>query len=570
MGYKKIFRYANRGVTSKNMLKILLLVSSFNSLTQRVYCFFKESGHQVSVQFSIDDSSMENAVKEFRPDIIFSPYLIKKVPKTIWKNVPVIVIHPGPLGDRGASSLDWAVFNDEKSWGVTALQANDKMDAGDIWATKNFDMRKSSKASHYRKEVSDISLSLIQEVLEKFGDKNFLPFPQNSLNDVHKSLTQKCRNIDWNNDKVIDIIRKINSSDSHPGVRDKILGVDCYLYGVHNEDELRGKPKEILAKRDGSICLSCIDGAVWISHLKEPNRFKLPATYVLKEKLRGVKEVRIPLYVKPSLDTFKEITFEQIGRIGYLGFDFYNGAMNSEQCIRLKYAIETLSEEVDILVLKGGENFFSNGIHLTILEDSKKQGEDGWSNINAMNNLVKSILLCDKVTVASFGTNAGAGGVFLGLACDFVIARESIVLNPHYKTMGLSGSEYHSYTLPKRVGNNLAKKILNDALPIGTKLAKEISMIDEVLPNIDYDEKLKEFCKKLLNDADEYYGFLDKKSNRLDEDEKLIYDCKESELKKMYPEFWNEQSKFHKLRADFVYKVCPIKTPERLICTSFQ
>jgi len=552
------------------MLKILLLVSAFNSLTQRVYCFLKENGHQVSVQFSIDDETMENTVKEFEPEIIFSPYLIKKVPKAIWQKVPVIIIHPGHLGDRGASSLDWAVFNDEPTWGVTALQANDEMDAGDIWATKNFEMRKSSKASHYRSEVSDIALSLVEEVLEKFKNSDFTPISQTSLNDVHNSLTQKSRYIDWNEDKVIDIMRKINSSDSHPGVKDEILGVECYLYGVHKEATLRGKPKEILAKRDGAICLGCVDGAVWISHLKEPSKFKLPATYVLKQKLRGVKEVRIPLYVKPDLETFKEITFEKVGRVGYIGFDFYNGAMSSKQCIRLKYAVETLSEEVDILVLKGGENFFSNGIHLTILEDSKKQGEDGWSNINAMNNLVKSILFCDKVTVASFGTNAGAGGVFLGLACDFVVARESIVLNPHYKTMGLSGSEYHSYSFPKRVGQTLANEILDEALPIGTKKANKIGMIDKVFPSDDYGKKLKEFCEELLSDEDEYYDFLDEKSDRLEKDEKLIHNCKENELKKMHPEFWDSTSEFHKLRADFVYKVCPIKTSERLICTSFQ
>jgi len=545
-------------------LRILLLVSAFNSLTQRVYCFLKESGHTVNVEFSIDDKSMTNEVEEFKPEIIFSPYLTKKVPKAIWSKVPVIVIHPGVLGDRGASSLDWAVFKDEPTWGVTTLQANDEMDAGDIWATTDFKMRKTSKASLYRKEVSEIALLHVKSVLDNFYNEKFKPIRQSKLKEIHNSLTQDMRSIDWKRDKVVDIIRKINSSDSHPGVKDEILGVECYLYGVHNEGTLRGKPKEILAKRDGAICLGCVDGAVWISHLREPHRFKLPATYVLKQKLKGVKEIRIPLYVKPDLDTFKEITFSKIGRVGYLGFDFYNGAMSSEQCIRLKYAIETLSEDVDILVLKGGENFFSNGIHLTILEDSKKQGEDGWSNINAMNNLVKTTLFCDKVTVASFGANAGAGGVFLGLACDFVVARESIVLNPHYKTMGLSGSEYHSYSFPKRVGQALAKMVLDEALPIGTKKAKEIGMLDLVLPNYNYDKELKKFCEELLSDEDEYYNFLDEKSDRLEQDEKLIHDSKERELTKMHPEFWDKTSEFHKLRADFVYKVCPIKTPKRL------
>jgi putative two-component system hydrogenase maturation factor HypX/HoxX len=149
---------------------------------------------------------MENAVKDFKPEIIFSPYLIKKVPKTIWSKIPVIVTHPGPLGDRGASSLDWAVFNDEPIWGVTTLQANEKMDAGDIWAITNFKMRKTSKASLYRKEVSEIALLHLKSVLENFKKEDFFPSPQRDLKEIHNSLTQKRRCINWKEDKVIDII----------------------------------------------------------------------------------------------------------------------------------------------------------------------------------------------------------------------------------------------------------------------------------------------------------------------------------------------------------------------------
>ncbi len=107
----------------------------------------------------------------------------------------------------------------------------------------------------------------------------------------------------------------------------------------------------------------------------------------------------------------------------------------------------------------GCRRFFSNGIHLNILEDSKKQGEDGWSNINAINDVVKSIIFSPEIiTVTSFEKNAGAGGVFLGLASDFIVINDEVVLNPHYKTLALTGSEYHTYSLPKRVGEKKLKK----------------------------------------------------------------------------------------------------------------
>ena len=68
---------------------------------------------------------------------------------------------------------------------------------------------------------------------------------------------------------------------------------------------------------------------------------------------------------------------------------------------KAKYAVEYLKGQCEVLVLVGGMDFFSNGIHLNILEDSQKQGEDGWAKINAINDLIKSIIFADEiVTIA--------------------------------------------------------------------------------------------------------------------------------------------------------------------------
>jgi len=234
--------------------------------------------------------------------------------------------------------------------------------------------------------------------------------------------------------------------------------------------------------------------------------------------------------------------------------------MSTAQCIRLKYAVEYLKTQYEVLVLVGGMDFFSNGIHLNILEDSKKQGEDGWANINAMNDLIKSIIFADEiVTVASFARNAGAGGVFMGLACDFVVAREGIVLNPHYKTLGLTGSEYHTYTLPKRVGEKKAQKLLDECLPISVEYGKEIGVVDEVFSYDSYYEELHQFAKSSFDN-----DFIWDKQDYLEENREYIESCKEREIEIMYPEFWEEDSSFHKLRREFVYKICSLKTPERL------
>ena len=535
-------------------MKISLLISSFNSLSQAVLTRLKDKGHSISVTFSINEQQMKQEIEEFNPELILAPFLKAFIAKDIYDKYPTYIFHPAPIGDRGPHSLEYALLSDTQEWGVVILRANELYDGGNIVAQSDFQVRNTYKASLYRQEVVEYSLRALDDFFERPIQKKQI------LNPIHKLFKQNGRAIDWDKDTTKTIISKIHLSDSFPGVLDEILGVECYLFGAHNEEKLRGTTKEILAKRDGAICLGTKDGAVWITHLKEVNRFKLPATYVLKEKIAGVKEHRLPLLFDKSYDTFYEVSVEKHDNVAYLCFNFHNGAMSAEQCIRLKYAFEYLKEESEVIVLVGGMDFFSNGIHLNILEDSKKQGEDGWSNINAMNDLIKSILEADEVvTVASLARNAGAGGVFMALACDYVIAKENVILNPHYKTLGLSGSEYHTYTLPKRVGEEIAKKLLDDALPISVEYAKKIAMIDKVFQTKNYYEELHNFASSLYSE-----DYIWDKQDRLETQRELMQRCKRDELNKMHPEFWQESSSFHTLRHEFVYKLCPVETPQRL------
>lgn len=535
-------------------MKILLLISSFNSLSQRVYTELKQEKHEVKLLLS-KDKNLKESIDSFSPEIIFAPFLKEYLDSTIYEAYPTFILHPGIIGDRGHQSLDHAINSELKEWGVVILKANEELDGGDIYASSNFPMRKASKGSIYRNEVCDAASKALKDLLINLSDENFKPTPQ-ILNPIHERLTLKCRAINWEEDNTNTILKKINMSDSNPGVKDSFFDIECFLYGVYKEDTFKGKPKEILAKRDGAICVATLDGAIWISHLKEVGKFKLPSTYVLKQNLKGIKEHRIALVLENKDETFHELYVEKKGEIAYLHFDFHNGAMNSEQAIRLKYAVDYLKEECKVLVLMGGEEFFSNGIHLNILEDSLKQGEDGWSNINAMNDVVRSILFAeDIITVASFSKNSGAGGVFLGLACDYTIARDGVVFNPHYKTMGLSGSEYHTYSFYKRVSKELADEVLQKCIPIGSLKAKEIKMIDEVFENETYLEDLENFCEKLVKDEDSFDEFIDKKKDYLFDNEDKIEELKEKELQKMHPEFWDENSSFHKLRHEFIYKI---------------
>src|SRR5262249_51790384 len=60
-----------------------------------------------------------------------------------------------------------------------------------------------------------------------------------------------------------------------------------------------------------------------------------------------------------------------------------------------------------------------------------------------------------------------------------VAALAGIVLNSHYRSMRLYGSEYWTYTLPRRVGPMRALKLTESCQPIGAQAACQIGFIDD-------------------------------------------------------------------------------------------
>jgi len=127
-------------------MRILFLTHAFNSLTQRLYVELTAQGHDISIELDINDSVTVEAVELFRPHLILAPYLRRAIPEAIWREHVCLIVHPGIVGDRGPSALDWAIMNGESEWGVTVLQAEAEMDAGPVWASETFPMRAARKS----------------------------------------------------------------------------------------------------------------------------------------------------------------------------------------------------------------------------------------------------------------------------------------------------------------------------------------------------------------------------------------------------------------------------------------
>lgn len=562
-------------------MRVLILCHSFNSLSQRLFCELRERGHEVSVEFDIADSVTEEAVALFRPELVLASFLKRPIPASVWQKHRCLVVHPGVPGDRGPSALDWAIHRQAGAglaeWGVTVLQAEAEMDAGPVWASATFPLRAARKSSLYRQEVTEAAVTAVLQALERIAGGSFTP--ERVPGTAHALMRQADRAIDWQRDDSNTVLAKLRAADGFPGVADTLFDTPCHLFDAWPEATLRGAPGELLGRRETAICRATVDGAVWIGHIKAAGGIKLPATLALPQAARLPELPLAEGYWKSATPTWQDIAYEEAefqgGRVGFLSFEFYNGAMSTAQCQRLTAAFRWASERpTQVIVLRGGEDFWSNGIHLNTIEaadelppEGNSPADESWANINAIDDLAEAILRCERqLTIAAVGGNAGAGGCFLARAADLVWLREGVMLNPHYKNMGnLYGSEFWTYLLPPRVGLEGAQAIMRHRLPMTAAESVALGLYDACLPGPGFAVDVARRAAELAASPELPQRLAAKRERRAtDEAAKPLAAYREEELNEMRRNFYGFDPSYHVARYHFVSRSLHSWTPRHL------
>ena len=209
----------------------------------------------------------------------------------------------------------------------------------------------------------------------------------------------------------------------------------------------------------------------------------------------------------------------------------------------------------------GGSDFFSNGIHLNVIEAADDPAAESWSNLRAIDDLVREIIDTDShLVLSALAGDAAAGGVPFALAADCVVAREDVVLNPYYRHMGgLYGSEYWTYLLPRRVGADAAARLTGPPFtPLGTRQAVAMGLIDAAFGATldDFRSQARALAARLAQgpDVDLWLGGKRRGRSR-DEEAKPLDAYRREELARSYACFFGEDRSYHEARRRFVHKL---------------
>ena len=542
-------------------MRILILCHAFNSLSQRIHAELIADGHEVSVELDIGDEVTRDAVARFRPDVLVAPFLKRKIPDDVWQALPCLIVHPGPPGDRGPNALDWAVFEAHEEWGVSIIRANDELDGGPVLAHRRFPLRATRKSSLYRFEVTEAALASLREALQRLDATPPEPVPGR----WRGVLPKQDRRVDWTVDDSTTALRKIRSADGQPGAVGELAGRTLRLFDARLELELRGAPGSLLARCQGAVCVATRDGALWVGRLKAEGegQFKRRAVDVLGDTAATLPELPGAAFEEPARGP---IRYRELGPVGVLEFDFYNGAMSTPDCEALLLVWEqSRAQAARVVVLAGGDDFWSNGMDLNAIEAAESAADESWANINAIDDLVRAIVLePDRITISALGANAAAGGVFLALAADRVWARSGVVLNPHYKNMGnLFGSEYWTYLLPRRVGADGIDAVMGRRLPMLAGEAERLGLVDAVGPNdrIAFRDWTIARAAELAGDGLDQRLAAKRERRRRDEAERPLESYRGAELERIRMNFYGFDPSYHVARYRLVQRTPHAWTP---------
>lgn len=366
------------------------------------------------------------------------------------------------------------------------------------------------------------------------------------------------------------------------------------------EDNAVGRPPAVMGKlvskilgvRSKAICIAACDGkGVWITHTRRPKTKYDKALWPKVPALAGLMELGLikqddidALYWSSSLDwclssfrTYQEVWIDieldsRSRKTVYLYFDFYNGAMSTDNCSQLIAAMDyiltlsTTDSPVQAVVLMGG-SYFSNGIALNVIEAAQDPATESWLNINRIDDAVYYLLhefpSRGILTMAGIRGNAAAGGVALAAACDVVIAGANVVLNPAYRAVGLFGSEFHTLSYYGRCGHLQAMKMLRSMTPMSPLQAQAVGLVDFVFPGTGelLDDYIRTHVAFMLRP-----GIL--RQGGWKRDINLSFNAlalaRAHELGEMSLDFWSPRAvRYHTRRFDFVRKIRGTQTPLR-------
>lgn len=188
---------------------------------------------------SLKDPQWTALISGARPDIIFSFYYRKMIPKEILgiPKVGAFNLHGSLLPRfRGRSPVNWVLIAGEKETGLTLHYMVEKADAGDIVAQKKIDIDFEDNVYTVYMKMAEAARGLMKEVLPQLNEGTFTRRPQTGVSSYFGGRRPEDGIVMWEKDAVS--IYNLTRAVTHPypGAFTYLDGKKLYIWKAFPED----------------------------------------------------------------------------------------------------------------------------------------------------------------------------------------------------------------------------------------------------------------------------------------------------------------------------------------------
>ncbi|GLH57267.1 methionyl-tRNA formyltransferase [Helicobacter ailurogastricus] len=234
----------------------------------------------------IDEEALQ-AIAKLNPQMIVVVAYGKILPQTLLDLAPCLNLHGSILPQfRGASPMQEMILHDLKTFGVSVILMNAKMDEGGILGVASFEKDRDYNLQDLGARLALLGAKLMVSVLKNF--KDITPTPQDHSQATYcKKISKADGLIDFSDARQVYL--KFLAYYPWPGV---FLPSGLKLFGLEllstEEQRLEG---EILTLDGEGVLVGCAKGVLRIAQLQAPGKQKVGAKAYLSGKRLKVGDI---------------------------------------------------------------------------------------------------------------------------------------------------------------------------------------------------------------------------------------------------------------------------------------
>ena len=219
-------------------------------------------------------------LKEIKPDLLLTfayGQIISDEVLSLSKYKP-LNLHASLLPRfRGASPIQYALRYGDKKTGICMMEMVKKLDAGDIYASKEIDINEDDNYTSLSLRLANLACDMVNEYLPLYFENKLVPQPQSEEGLIYAYMISKeDEHLNLNQDPV-SFVNQVRSLAEIPGgylLLNDFSKLKIYKASV-KDYSTNGKIGEIIIANKSEIVLQLEKGTVRLEILQKPGKNKL-------------------------------------------------------------------------------------------------------------------------------------------------------------------------------------------------------------------------------------------------------------------------------------------------------